>query len=242
MINNSLYRRNKPNFSANIKFTPFDVFKNKNVKIVTDTTAIDSGLQIATHDVLMCNAGGITGGNTNQNLLFHLFGDDFLFKFCHISPQKLIELEKKFAQTVAELKKLQLKPRGLIFGGMNKDVESKEFLVVLKYFFNKHKIDPTIFWGTTEKTGRNYPSKEIFYDGLKDIWNVNIEECKIKKKHALDAFEYIYVSPQDNIKFPDTGWISGKERSLNKGHIDLTMEDVLKKYKVDPKILESLSE
>ena len=235
--------KNKINFSANIEFCDLQVIKDKlaNGINVRPWKPI-KGKEIGTEGILMCNAGGITGRSDN-NLVFHVFPTNF---FSYNFSENFKYLETMFNKTISSLKQEKKEPQALIFGGDIKIDDSKDFLVILKSLFKKFKIEPSIFWGTgkvEEKT--SYKQKNIFYDGNKDTWYVNLNNSgknEIHREDILNSFEYIYVSPEDKVKFPDTGWISGKERSLNKGHIDLTIEDVLKKYKVDPKILESLSE
>ena len=243
------YPKNKINFSANIKFEELKTF---NKKIIQETVVevghcicsveqTQSGKNIGTSGILMCNAGGITGGNTDNNLMFHLYPDRFFGNL----PQNLIKLKQKFQKTLSSLKQEQKEPQALIFGGDIKSEDSKDLMVVLKHFFEKYKIDHTVFWGTGNKNKPlSYSEKNIFYDGNKDTWYVNLMksgESVLDKEKALDSFNFIEVSSKDKVKFSDTGWLSGKEKGLCKGNLDLTVEDVFRKHGTDPKILEALS-
>ncbi|OGH99965.1 MAG: hypothetical protein A2039_05815 [Candidatus Melainabacteria bacterium GWA2_34_9] len=237
----SNYQNNKIGFSANIEFCTLQAFENKLAKgIRVSTWQPQKGKEIGTDGILMCNAGGITGGETNNNLVFHIFPPHF---FDDLS-RNFKQLEIKFKETISSLRQEQKGPQALIFGGDVKYDDSKEVMVVLKHFFEKFKIDHTVFWGTGNKNNRfNSSEKNIFYDGNKDTWHVNLVksgESVLDAANAHNSFDYIKLSSKDKIKFSDTDWINGKDGRLDKGHLYLTIEDVFRKYGVDPKVLETL--
>lgn len=257
-------QKNKPNFSANIKFSNLNAIKKSlekkgiqvskecrfalnnegNMIIKEGRYTVESSKRaerIGTLDIYDCNAGGITGGNTKNNLVFHLLPSLFMKNL----SENLVALEQKFRETVSLLKKEKIKPQGLIFGGDTDYADSKDLLVILKYFFDKFKIKPTVFWGTSGRKTNDYHVKNIFYKGKTDNCLLNLRHYMtdtdlLEKNKVLNAFDYVRVSPKDKVKFSDTGWISGKDKNLRKGKLDLSIQDVLRKYGVDPKILESL--
>lgn len=240
-------QKNKINFSANIKFCTVEALERdikQGIRVSPTSNAKFSveeaqhGKEIGTLGMLMCNAGGITGGNTNNNLVFHLFPKDF---FANLS-ENFVKVEQKFRETITAIKQEKKEPQALIFGGDVKYDDSKDLLVVLKHFMEKFKINHTIFWGSGKKNKINFAEKNIFYDGKQDTWNVNLYNGGLnylEKEYVLDAFNYVKVSPKDKIKFASKDWISGQDESLNKGQLDLTIEDVLKKYGVNPEIIGS---
>lgn len=251
MIINSLNQRNKLNFSANIEFSNrrtiirklfrkdvVNVSEFSRFKLVPKYDVKESrrGSKIGTAGMVMCNAGGITGENTSNNFVFHLYPRDFFVKSLE---SNLITLAQKFNKTLMMLKQEGKKPEGLVFGGDNTYEKSKDLLVVLKHFFESHNIIPTIFWGTDgNKYSYNQKDKNIYYDGI-NTWLVNVIRKNTRNK-AVGSFEYIRISPDDRVKFSDTGWISGKDGNLNKGQLDLTIHDVLKKHGLYPEILDKL--
>lgn len=249
----SIHQKNKISFSADIKFSTlkkiernlekginvskWDLVANPSIQYSVDEAI--HGNKLGTAGILMCNGGGITGGNTDKNLVFHLFGD-FFMRDLAVNFKKL---DKKFEETVALLKKENKKPQVLIFGGQERDFESKDLMVILKYLIEKFKLNHTVFWGTKIINSSDHGEKNIFYKGKIDTWFVNLNNLGtnfLKKKKVLDSFNYVRVSPNDRVKFSDTDWISGKDGSLNKGQLDLTIHDVLKKYRVSHKILDEL--
>lgn len=248
---NSIKHRNNPNFSANIEFcnrrTIIRKLFRKDVVNVSEFSSFVKepkfdvkesrrGRKIGTAGMVMCNAGGITGLDTKNNLVFHLYPRDFIKNNLEAN---LISLSKKFKETLQKLKKEGKTPEGLIFGGTDTYEHSRELLVILKHFFEVNNIKPTIFWGTDgNKFGYELRDKNIYYNGV-NTWLVNVIR-KITRNKAVNSFDFIRVSPNDRVKFSNTDWISGKNGSLNKGHIDLTIQDVLKKYNVSPEILDKL--
>ncbi len=140
---NSLNQRNNPNFSANIQFCTLETLEKKLAKGVDVYTMEPKyGKAIGTKGILMCNAGGITGGNTVNNLLFHMPGNFFLNNLA----RNLIGLEQRFKETLNAFKQKNRIPQGLIVGGEVDNQHSQDFLVILKHLFDKYKISHTIFW------------------------------------------------------------------------------------------------
>jgi len=237
----------KVKFTSNIEFTASQVIKNElrrgvHVSLYDDFTvdAAKRALKIGTTGVYDCIAGGITGGNTNNNLVFHLMPSGFFDNL----RKNLAELEQKFKETVSLSKQEHKTPQGLIFGGYIGDdsdcKQSKDLCVILKHFFDKFKIDCSVFWGSPYKQGTLCHQKNIYYDGKTDTWLVNLlkldkngKKDVLSKQQIIDAFSQISISPQDKVKFPDTDWISGRDADFNKDNLDLIKKDVLKKYRIE---------
>lgn len=242
---NSLNQKNNPNFSANIEFCTLETVEKKLVRGVNvQTMEPEWGKKIGTSGILMCNAGGVTAGDTRNNLLFHLPGNFFLSDL----TRNLIALEQRFIKTLNAFKQKNRTPNGLIVGGETENQHSQDLLVILKHLFDKYKIKHTIFWGTENShpvggwvNPNDWLEKNIFYDGRKDTWHVNLVKGEsnnmLTKREVLDSFNYIRVSPDDRIKFSDTDWISGEERSLNKEPFYIKAEDVLKRNLFNHKII-----
>lgn len=193
------------------------------------------GKDIGSKSIYMCNAGGITGGNTHNNLVFHTFPDSF---FGILFRKNLAALKQEFKKTVELLKKEKKEPEAFIFGGDGGFETSKHLLVVLKHLMEQSGINPTIFWGSGISTG-SCCAKNIFYQGERKTWLANMQAWVgsglpfadlTQKMSVLKSFEYIRVSPKDNIKFSDVGWVSGADGSLNKGELDISYKEVLGKY------------
>ncbi len=152
--------KNKIGYSANIKFTTYENIKREIRNGIDINDNSEFGKKIGTSGILMCNAGGITGGNTDNNLIFHIFGDFFLKNL----TKDLKELQKNIRKTLNIFVKEKRKPQAFIFGGESCDKESKDSFVILKYLLEKFKIDHTVFWGTGESNLGDFFEKNIFYD------------------------------------------------------------------------------
>lgn len=241
MIKNCTIHRNNPAFSANIEFCEVNKIEKclkQGIEVSGGRDPLFSigeaqfGIRIGTMGMQNCNALGITGKKTANNLVMHLCSCSECF-FNDLSGN-LIKLGKK----IREAKKVLLAegeiPEGLIFGGNYFWSHSKDLTVILKYCLEKYGIKPTIFTGAID-------SKNAFYNGEENKWLVNGQGLRsLKKQGVIADFSYVRISPEDRVKFSDTDWISGKDCSLNKGELGLTIEDVLNVYEVDPKKLELL--
>ena len=252
MINRCTYSKNQPGFSANHHFLPSSIVKGK-IKPENVFVKPKKGKELGADFIIMCNTSGITGGETNNNMGLHLLGKD-IFKDLVKSFE---ELNTIFGEIVSALRGEGKIPSGLIYGGekINNNNDSQDFMVILKYLFERNGVSPTVFWGTkkadhlenvTEKSRGCYFHKSMFYSGnTDDEWSLSlsipgIKECITTKKEVCDAFDYIRIAWGDKIKFSDTDWVSGAGGSLNKGTVGLSIEDVLKKHNVSLGFLDTL--
>ncbi len=182
----------------------------------------------------MCNAGGITSKNSENNLVFHLYGNDFFDK-----PLKNIKkLNNKIKESLGKFKKEDRKPQALIFGGRNNDKYSKDMFTVIDYLFKKNNVDYSAFWGAKGV-------KSVCYDSEKDTWNVALKKddfslkSSFGKKNVCKAFNYIKMSPNDTVNFNRFN-LGKNHKNIHKGEIDRNIYAILNKYEIDSKVLEEL--
>jgi hypothetical protein len=241
MITFSPHIANRPAFSSHIKFCTKEEFDSHYLQDETVKVGeVDYGRNIGTNGILMCNAGGITGGKkiTDQNMVFHI--SDVPFFFGDEDGKDVSQNLREFSETIKnatnELREKGIKPQGLIVGGDEAVDGSKYLFVVLSSFFKKkeNNVDYSVFFGAEEQ-------KDIFYDGNKDEWLIHMADDAgndiTRKKDVCNAFSYIKMSPNDDVCFPD----SPKEyKNINKGNLGLTFKDVLDIYEVPSKTRKEL--
>jgi hypothetical protein len=249
--------KNNTAFSANYKFVSAPTVKEQLAKGITVSPKVNwenshekisralpapeyivsearRGLQIGTEDILMCNAGCITGGKTQNNLCFHLEPQIFMENL----KDNLVELQEKFRETVSLLRAEKKKPEGLIYGGDVNSPECKDHLVVLAGSMKKSGITPAVIWGTGDNGEISNHVKSMFYDGNTNTHYLNVHtpvsDDFSSKSNALDSFQYRRILLHDYMKFSDTNWNPGG-KEWNKGALNTPYARILAKYGVESK-------